>query len=315
MLIIFGFFFLGVLCGFLAVRLRRGSSLPDVEGLFSPVVRVMLWAFGLSLGVNGEIISNLPVLGLTALRVGLMAMAGSILTCWILQRRLSPRSSLGGAGGAFGLKDTLSAMSGSLVTVGLFAVGVLMGWGGWLHSWLDASRLAEWSLWLLIFLVGFSLGVNPRAELLRGGKTIFLVAPVSLVGSLAGGALAGLIPGALDVADSVTVASGMGYYSLSSLMITRLKAAALGLDGAQMLGAVALMCNLIRELAALLFAPLIGRSFGSYALVGAAGVTSVDVTLPAIRSSCGESAVPVALVNGIMLDLSMPVIITLTASL
>lgn len=103
----------------------------------------------------------------------------------------------------------------------------------------------------------------------------------------------------------------MGYYSLSSILVTQLKLPTLGQQLAAELGTIALLANIFRELLALVLAPVIRRWFGPYAPVTAAGVTSVDVCLPAIGRVSGQQMIPVALFHGMMLDLSVPLLVPL----
>lgn len=306
----------GVLVGIIASRAST-KRIPDCGGLLSIVVWLMLWAFGASIGENNEIMESLPTVGARGATLGLLSLCGSAVACMILQRLTGKKRPKVTTPGNKGLKGELKAMRGSLITVGIFVAGMGMGRGDVVPAFIDATAISEWLLYVLIALVGFGLGSNPRPELMKHGTNVWilLVAPVSIIGTIAAGAFAGLLPWGYGTEDSIAAVSGMGYYSLSSLMIIQLKADIIGSAGALELGAVALLCNLVRELATLLFAPAIGRWMGSYALTGAAGVTSLDVTLPSIRNGCGESAVAVALINGISLEIACPLLITAACAL
>ena len=307
MFLILGILAAGAIAGYLARRLCE-RKIPDTGGLLTWTVRVMLLAFGASIGVNDEIMDSLPTLGLRGAALGISAMTGSALCCMLLERLsggIKPAQAPGSpSSGANGL---LRMASGSAMTVLFFGTGVACGTCGTVPDWANMDSISEWILRLLIALVGFGVGSNPHRETgLTGRKaSVLLVAPVSVAGTAIAGIAAGIIPWGYDVGDSVCAVSGMGYYSLSSLLIVDLKGAA-GLQ----LGAVALLGNIFRELTALVFAPVIGRRMGAYALTGAAGVTSLDVLLPSIRNACGEGAVGIALVNGVMLEIACPLIIT-----
>lgn len=80
----------------------------------------------------------------------------------------------------------------------------------------------------------------------------------------------------------------------------------MGQAAAMSLGAIALMANIVREIIALIVIPLVGPRLGLYGSTAMCGVTSLDVTLPTLVSTFGAEAIPVALVNGIILEISTP---------
>ena len=107
----------------------------------------------------------------------------------------------------------------------------------------------------------------------------------------------------------------MGYYSLSSILVTQLKLPTLGEQLAAELGTVALLSNIFRELLAVVCAPLFRRLLGPFAPVCAAGVTSVDVCLPTVARVSGKEMIPVSLFHGMVLDMTVPVIVPFICSL
>ena len=104
---------------------------------------------------------------------------------------------------------------------------------------------------------------------------------------------------------------GFAYYSLSSLLIVQLKEASAGIEIASQLGAIALLANIIREMLALFGAPLYASFFGKFAPVSVAGINSMDVCLPVISRYSGKNIVPVAIIHGIILEISVPLLISL----
>lgn len=113
----------------------------------------------------------------------------------------------------------------------------------------------------------------------------------------------------------MAVGSGFAYYSLSSVLITQLKEASAGLQVATELGAIALLANIFREMITLVAAPILSRYLGAKALISAAGVTSMDVLLPTIVSRSGSRVMPAAVVHGVLIDMSVPVLVTFFCSL
>ena len=95
------------------------------------------------------------------------------------------------------------------------------------------------------------------------------------------------------------------------LLIVQLKEASAGIEIASQLGAIALLANIIREMLALFGAPLYASFFGKFAPVSVAGINSMDVCLPVISRYSGKNIVPVAIIHGIILEISVPLLISL----
>ncbi len=194
-------------------------------------------------------------------------------------------------------------MKSTLFTVAAFTVGILTGLSQFLSFDLAGSHMVEYLVYLLIFLVGVGVGSNSTVWVFikRVHFKIFLVPLTVIIGTLAGTILFSTVLPSLSVGDSVTVGLGFGYYSLSSVIITQL-------DGEE-LGIIALLANLMREIATLLFAPFFARIFGRLAPIAAGGATAMDTTLPVIVKSSGEEYTVVALFSGMVLTLLVPILI------
>lgn len=207
-------------------------------------------------------------------------------------------------------------MKGSLIVIACFAAGIIAGAIVRANpAWLGDASL--WLLYLLMFQVGAGVGADPRIKgMLRSVGFTDLLLPVAAVGGtlLLTLAVAPFIR-SISLTDSLAVNSACGYYSLSSILIPQLKAASVGAADAARLGTVALLANVIRELIALTGARTIVRRFGPHAAIAAAGVTSVDVCLPALRRWCGERYVATAIVNGTLTDICTPWMIAFFCSI
>ncbi len=202
-------------------------------------------------------------------------------------------------------------MKGALLSVGLFAAGVLAGAAGLPAAGADAT--AAVLLCVLMFLVGVSVGRSPAlaqvACALRSPHMLLLPL-ATLAGTLLFSAVAGWLLTRWGVPDCLAVGSGMGYYSLSSVLITQLRTPALGTGLAAQLGAVALLANVFRELLALTGAKLFRRRFGRWAPIAVGGATTADVTLPVILRVSGVGVAAPAVCHGLLLDLSVPLLVT-----
>ena len=207
-------------------------------------------------------------------------------------------------------------MKGSLLVVGFFFLGCLLGWFGWLPAFIRENDLSVYVLYLLMFQVGLSIGSDKQLkQILRNIRPRLLCVPLAtIVGTLSFTALASLLWSRWGVFDCLAVGSGFAYYSLSSILITQLKEPSLGAQVAAELGTIALMTNIIRELFALLGAPLFMRYFGRLAPICAGGATTMDTTLPIITRYCGNEWVFVSLFHGFLVDFSVPFLVTFFCS-
>ena len=172
-------------------------------------------------------------------------------------------------------------------------------------------------LYLLIFLVGISMGCNPELKKIIKSVSpkIFLLPLVTILGTLCFSALVSLLISGWGVFDCLAVGSGMGYYSLSSVLISQYKEASLGVQLAAELGTIALLTNIFREMFTLICAPLLVRWFSPFAPIASAGVTAVDVCLPVIIRTAGDRVLPAAVVSGVVTDFSVPVLVSFFCSL
>lgn len=200
-------------------------------------------------------------------------------------------------------------MKQSLFVVFMFVLGCLLG--DLLQLQWQLHEMSMLILYLLMFQVGISVGCSDNLKaLLRNFRPKMLLLPlISLGGTLLFSALISIVLTRWSVFDCMAVGSGMGYYSLSSILITQLKIPSLGQQMAAELGTIALLANICREMIAMTCAPLFKKFFGPYAPVMAAGVTSVDVCLPIIGRTCGKEMIAVSLFHGMMIDMSVPLLV------
>ena len=206
-------------------------------------------------------------------------------------------------------------MKTSLIIVGCFVVGMLLP--GLLP---DASALlhqstvaSEYVLYALLFLVGIGIGSDPELpNIIRSFSPRVLVVPAAtIVGTIAFSALTIFLLPHRTLADCLAIGSGMGYYSLSSVLITQLRTPDAGIAIAAELGTIALIANIVRELITLLASPALARLFGPLAPICAGGATTADTTFPIITQTVGSRYAFVAIIHGIIVDATVPFLVSL----
>ena len=201
-------------------------------------------------------------------------------------------------------------MKGSLVIVGFFVVGVLVGACDFVPGFITGfSDISFYALCALMFFVGMSVGGDTSAlKNIRHINPRLLLLPLTTIcGTLSAVSIVGFLFPARTLSDCLAVGSGFGYYSLSSVFITEYRGAELG--------TVALLANISRELITLLCAPLLVRVFGRLAPISSGGATTMDTTLPVIAATSGSEFVVLSVFHGFIVDFSVPFLVTFFCTL
>lgn len=206
-------------------------------------------------------------------------------------------------------------MKSSLIILAFFVLGCLSGL--YFTADFDIHEASVGVLYLLMLLLGINLGCNQ--DLKGFAKMInfkMLLVPVATVtGTFLFSAIAGFILSQWSVFDCMAVGSGFAYYSISSVLITQLKTPSIGMQLATELGTIALLANIFREMTALIGAPIIRKYFGRLAPISAAGIGSSDILLASISKYSGQEAIPLAILHGILINISVPFFVSLFCNL
>lgn len=194
-------------------------------------------------------------------------------------------------------------MREALFALGVFASGVFAGrllpGSPFLHELPNLLLLA------MMFCTGVELASDRShlAQIKKHSLSILALPVLVAIGTLASGILAAGLLSDITIKDSLLVSAGLGYYSIAGVMISAQYSA--------LVGAIALLSNIIREVITLLAAPLFVRYFGKSAVIASGAATAMDMTLPVIRRTAGTSAVYPAFITGLVLTVAAPLLISL----
>ena len=155
-----------------------------------------------------------------------------------------------------------------------------------------------------MFLVGISVGRSRDVFRRVGayGLRVLIIPAGIIAASAAAGFLCAPLTG-LSLRESVAVTSGMGWYSLTGILLTELA-------GPQT-GAVAFLGNLLREMFSFLCIPWVAKHLNHYTAIAPAGATSEDTTLSMLVRYTREEIVVLAVINGVLCSAAVPVLIRL----
>jgi len=288
---------LGGLVGFV-LRTYRISLLSVFIQL---VICLLLFFLGLELGADRMLLDKIGTLGLQAGAITLGAMTGSLILVAMIDRLFFKEFK----------KNTLfeqtqakhwGFVKNSVSIIICFMAGLICAIISRFTSSIT-SDIVLGLLYILLFLVGISIGKENKAlcSIKQQGYRIFLLPAGTLIGTLVGAAIAGWLLPHMRIWDSMAIGSGMGYYSLSSVLLSHSKGAEIS--------SIALLSNILRELLTLFTAPLLIKTFGKLAPISAGGVTSMDITLPVIIRFSGKEYAVLAIFHGAILDPLVPVLV------
>lgn len=158
-------------------------------------------------------------------------------------------------------------------------------------------------LCLLLFFVGIDIGKNKNVfnDIKNSGRLFFLIPIGVTIGSLIGAIGVGFILG-YPVNESGAIGSGMGWYTLSSIIIAPYSSE---------LSVLAFLTNVVREVLAIAMIPIIAKYIGFNEAIAPAGATAMDTTLPIIsRNTNGETAI-LSFSTGLILSTLVPILVPL----
>lgn len=155
---------------------------------------------------------------------------------------------------------------------------------------------------VMIFCVGVQLrnsGIPIREVFLN--KRGIIVSLIFMTSGLFGGIICSFLLD-LPLVRALALASGFGWYSLSSVLLND--------AWGPVYGSIAFFNDLSREIFCLFSIPFFMRRFPSTA-VSLGGATSLDCTLPIIQKSGSIQIVPLAISFGFIVNLAVPVLLAL----
>ncbi|WP_373100172.1 MULTISPECIES: lysine exporter LysO family protein [Pasteurellaceae] len=283
------------------IKTHHAALLHRINQIVMLLLYIILFVMGFSLGQLDDLATQLPRIALSALTfaviiqscnlVGLLAY-DKLFPCPLQRRRsdMPPRRRL--------LLD-------SVILCAMVLFGFLAGLLG--KAWIALPfGTSTYILVALIFFVGIQLrnnGISLR-EVLFNRRGIY-TGVIFIITSLLGGVISAYVLN-LPLTQGLAIASGFGWYSLSSVIINDAWGA--------VFGSIAFFNDLSREILSLFIIPFFMFNHRSTA-VGIAGATALDCTLPIIQRAGGIEVVPLAISFGFITNIVPPVLLVFFSSL
>ncbi|MBQ4650306.1 MAG: lysine exporter LysO family protein [Firmicutes bacterium] len=286
---------------------------------------VLIVFMGMRMGSNAEIIANLSTIGLSAFVITVAVMICSIGAIFIA-RKLMGIDRYGDFKAAGTVQQEEKASEGhveeaesktgvntmTLVIVGAVIAGMLIGYfvirnlfAGNMDTFDNIAGLGiKTGLCILLVFVGMDLGIEGTVidNFKKVGWRIFVFPAVVAVFSLVGAGIAGVIMG-FSLKESLAIGAGYGWYSLAPGIIMD--------AGYLTASAVSFLHNVMRELFAILFIPVVAAKIGYIETTGMPGAAAMDVCLPIVEKSTKGDIAVYSFVSGVILSALVPVMVPL----
>ena len=192
----------------------------------------------------------------------------------------------------------------TLIMVVFVAVGIAAGYlflpDGFIAM---TGTLLTITLCALLVLVGIDIGTEGTlgANFKSAGWRVVVFPFVSIGAMLLGCVIASLfLPFSLQ--DSLCIGSGLGWYSLAAAMLV---------DYSAKVSALCFMHCVIREVVGILLIPVCAKRLGYIECYCLPGASSMDVCLPLVEKATDSTIAVYSFVNGVILSASVAVLVSI----
>ncbi|MFV0314475.1 MAG: lysine exporter LysO family protein [Anaerotignum sp.] len=192
----------------------------------------------------------------------------------------------------------------SLAILVVLLLGVVGGIYMPLEITASIEQVSSGLLLILLFSVGIDLGLNRQVfvEIRKLGFRIILIPLGVVLGSLCGGAISASLM-QMPLKEGMAIASGLGWYSLSGILITE--------AGNPVGGTISFLANVFREMITFIIVPLLVKYLNDYCAIAPAGATAMDTTLGIISKNTNGKISVIAFVSGVICTLFVPILVPL----
>lgn len=296
--------FIPLFLGYL-IKSEHKSLVRRIDNALMICLYIIIVLMGYNVGVIDNVLTKLPTIGLEALSLLILLLVLNVVVLAVYdryKRKKLAKLNHDLANYSQNTTDTSSDFKAQLFSSIKIILLVVLGFiiGFYFKKYIRLhSDLSTFFLVILIFLVGISLrnsGMKIRDIFFN--KHGIITAFFFMFSCLIGGLIFAII---FDYKLSIglTLASGFGWYSLSSIFISK----ELGV----ILGSIAFFNDFLRELLAFILIPILIQNRPATA-IAIGGATSMDCSLPVISKSGGVKLIPLALSFGLVVNLFTPIL-------
>ncbi|QGM80330.1 lysine exporter LysO family protein [Otariodibacter oris] len=277
-------------------KVRSSRIMNIVNKLMMYSLYLILLAMGVVLGQLDDLGEILPKIGVIALGLSVIFHLCNIGSLIIFDKFYPMKRA---SFSAQVISSRWQQIGESLLLLGMVLIGGVIGFLSKTFITFP-SNMSTYALVVMIFCVGVQLRNSgiPLREVFFNKRGLF-TSVIFMLSGLFGGVIAAYILN-LPMAHALALASGFGWYSLSSVLLND--------AWGPFYGSIAFFNDLSREIFCLFSIPFFMRLFPSTA-VGLGGATSLDCMLPVIQKSGGMQVVPLAISFGFIVNLVAPLLL------
>ncbi|MDG6894143.1 lysine exporter LysO family protein [Volucribacter amazonae] len=284
------------------VKVKARKVLAKINQLLMLLLYIILFVMGYHLGQLDNIMQKLPQIASSALIFALL-INGCNLFGLIFYDKLNTQTSFHHSQQQ--ITSRWGLLWDSFKLCGTVIIGFIIGLFVQNNVILPADS-STYLLVMLIFLVGIQLRNNGISLMqVFFNKQGIYTALIMILTSLLGGAMAALWLD-LPITQGLAMASGLGWYTLSSVIIHDAWGA--------VFGSIAFLNDLLKEILSLFLIPLLMKGFRA-AAIGVAGATALDVNLPIIQRAGGIGVVPLAISFGFITNIIAPILLVVFSAI
>ncbi len=291
-------------------------------------ISVLVFLMGLRMGCNDEVIANIGSIGLEALFITVVLMAGSVIAISVTRRffnmdkyALNKIDILehGKYDNYDNKEETGEEKTGSNLITYLIIVFVILGvfcgyffvdkiFGDLTYFNEITGELMVIGLALMLHVIGFDMGLSGTVvkNFSKVGIKVIAFPIAVLVGTTAAALLLALIL-PLGVKESLAIAYGFGWYTFAPVAIAN--------QGYVIASAISFMHNVIRELGGVILAPMLAKKIGYIEVASLPGVAGMDILIPIIEKATRQDIIVYSFAIGTMESLLVPLLVPLVIGL
>ena len=289
---------------------------------------LLVVVMGMRMGSNSEITDNLSTIGISSLVITISVLFLSVGSTFIT-RKIMGMDKYGNFSRAeesclsteiaeshSHTSDESENKSGfntmTIIIVAAVAAGMMAGYfiiRNVFAGNMDAfDNLAGWSLKIslcvLLIFVGMDLGIEGTVitNFKKVGWRVFVFPVVIGVSTLVGAGISGVIMG-FSLKEALAIGAGYSWYSVAPGIIME--------AGYITASAVSFLHNVLRELCAILFIPLVASKIGYIETTSMPGAAAMDVCLPIVEKATKGDIAVYSFVTGVILSILVPVLVPL----
>ena len=322
--------YLGITCVgyFVGSRVRKKGCSISWTGRVQMIALICLvLMMGMRMGANKEITENISSIGLIALFMTIVIMGMSILAIFIarramgidkygrlkagIQENIKPDESLEEEIEKIQEEEEKGGTWNMTVAIVVsVALGMILGYFPVRHFFaqnMDVFANAagigiKVGLCLLLAFVGLDLGIEGTVvdNFKKVGFRILVFPLAVVVGTLVGAGIFTLFTD-LSLKECLAIGAGFGWYTLAPGIILE--------NGYVTAGAISFLHNVLRELFAILFIPIVAKKIGYIETTGMPGAAAMDVCLPIVEKSTRSDIAVYSFVSGVVLSILVPVLV------